>query len=164
MSLANACPLKYTVRVPMTAALMALLMFSTTGCSRLKARDQLSKGVTAFKNAQYEEAVDHFQNAINLDPNYDDARLYLATVYSYQIVPDLESPENLKTAQKALDGFNAVLAKNPDDLTALKQIASIDRNIKKLDGAKEYEKNVIAFSPTDSEAYYTVGVVDWLQA
>jgi tetratricopeptide (TPR) repeat protein len=156
--------MKLTARVSVTAALLALLTLSATGCNRLKARDQLTKGVAAFKNAKYEEAVNHFQNSIELDPDYDDAKLYLATAYSYQVVPNLESPENLKIAQKALDGFNAVLAKNPNDLTALKQIASIDRNIKKLDAAKEYEKKVIALAPTDSEAYYTVGVVDWLQA
>ena len=47
---------------------------------------------------------------------------------------------------------------------ALKQIASINRNIKKFDIAKEYEKKVIAIAPNDPEAYYTVGCVDWVLA
>ena len=108
--------------------------------------------------------MNHFQNSIALDPNYEDAKLYLPTAYSYQVVPNLDTPENLAIAQKALDGFNAVLAKDPNDLTALKQIASINRNIKKFDMAKEYEKKVIALSPNDPEAYYTVGFVDWTLA
>jgi len=144
--------------------MLALLLGSVTGCNRLKARDQLTKGVQAFKNAQYEQAVNHFQNSIALDPNYEDAKLYLATAYSYQVVPNLDTPENLAIAQKALNGFNAVLAKDPNDLTALKQVASINRNIKHLDTAKEYEKKVIALAPDDAEAYYTIGVVDWMQA
>jgi tetratricopeptide (TPR) repeat protein len=156
--------MKLTARIPVTAALLALMLGSVTGCNRLKARDQLTKGVQAFKNARYEEAVNHFQTAIELDPNYETAKLYLATSYSYQVVPNLDSPENLKIAQKALDGFQAILAKDPNDLTALKQVASIDRNIKKLDEAKEYEKKVIAIDPKDAEAYYTVGVVNWMQA
>lgn len=156
--------MKLSARIPVTAALLALLLVTATGCNRLKARDQLNKGVAAFKNARYEEAVNHFQTAIELDPDYPAAKLYLATAYSYQVVPNLDTPENLKIAQKALDGFNAVLAKDPNDLTALKQIASIDRNIKKLDEAKEYEKKVIAISPNDAEAYYTIGVVDWMQS
>ena len=131
--------MKFTARIPVTAAMLALLLSSVTGCNRLKARDQLNKGIQAFKNARYEEAVGHFQNSIELDPNYDQAKLYLATAYSYQVVPNLDTPENLKIAQKAIDGFQAVLAKDPNDLTALKQIASIDRNIKKFDEAKEYE-------------------------
>ena len=156
--------MKLTARIPVTAALLALLLGSATGCNRLKARDQLNKGVQAFKNARYEEAVNHFQTAIELDPSYEAAKLYLATAYSYQVVPNLDTPENLKTAQKALDGFNEVLAKDPNDLTALKQIASIDRNIKKFEEAKDYEKKVIAIDPSDAEANYTIGVVDWIQA
>jgi tetratricopeptide (TPR) repeat protein len=156
--------MKLTARIPVTAALLALLLLTATGCNKLKARDQLTKGVQAFKNARYEEAVNHFQNSIALDPNYEDAKLYLATAYSYQVVPNLDSPENLAIAQKALDGFNEVLAKDPNDLTALKQIASINRNIRKLDEAKTYEKKVIALDPNDAEAYYTVGVVDWMQS
>jgi tetratricopeptide (TPR) repeat protein len=157
-------PMRLIARIPVTAALLALLLGSTTGCNKLKARDQLGKGVQAFKNNKYEEAVGHFQNAIALDPNYEQAKLYLATSYSYQVVPNLDTPENLAVAQKALDGFQSVLAKDPTDLTALKQIASIDRNIKKLDEAKEYEKKVIALAPDDAEAHYTIGVVDWMQA
>ena len=139
--------MRLTARIPVTAALLAMLLGSTTGCNRLKARDQLNKGVQAFKNAKYEEAVGNFQNAIKLDPQYDQAKLYLATAYSYQVVPNLDTPENLAVAQKALDMFHAVLDKDPNDLTALRQIASIDRNIKKLDEAKEYEKKVIALAP-----------------
>lgn len=144
--------------------MVALLLTTVTGCNRLKARDQLTKGVQAFKNAQYEDAVNHFQNSIKLDPNYEDAKLYLATAYSYQVVPNLDTPENLAIAQKALDGFNQVLAHDPNDVTALKQIASINFNIKKFEVAKEYQKKVIALDANDAEAYYTVGVVDWIQS
>ncbi|MDE1178641.1 MAG: tetratricopeptide repeat protein [Edaphobacter sp.] len=156
--------MKLTARIPVTAALLALMLGSVTGCSRLKARDQLTKGVQAFKNARYEEAVDHFETAIKLDPDYETAKLYLATSYSYQVVPNLDTPENMKIAQKALDGFQGILAKDPNDLAALKQIASIYFNTKKLSEAKDYQKKVISLDPKDSEAYYTVGVVDWMQA
>jgi tetratricopeptide (TPR) repeat protein len=155
--------MRLTARIPVTAALVALLLGSTTGCNKLKARDQLGKGVQAFKNAKYEEAVNHFQTAIALDPDYSQAKLYLATSYASQVVPNLDTPDNLKVAQQAIDGFSAVLAKDPTDLTALKQIASINRNIKKLDEAKEYEKKVIAIAPNDPEAYYTIGAIDWTQ-
>ena len=156
--------MKLTARVSVTAALLALMTLSATGCKRLKARAELTDGVAAFKNQHYEEAVNHFQNAIALDPDYDTAKLYLATSYAYQVVPNSDDPANLKVAQKAIDGFQAVLNHDPNDLTAMKQIASIYRNTKKLGPAKDYEKKVIAVAPNDSEAYYTIGVVDWLEA
>ena len=91
--------MKLTARIPVTAAMLALLLLTATGCNRLKARDQLTKGVQAFKNARYEEAVGHFQQSIALDPNYEDAKLYLATAYSYQVVPNLDTPQNKAIAQ-----------------------------------------------------------------
>jgi len=141
-----------------------VLLGTSTGCDKLKSRDQINKGVAAFKNGQYEEAVSNFQTAVRLDPSSENAKLYLATSYAYQVVPNLLTPENLAFAQKALDGFNEVLAKSPDDLTALKQVASIDRNIQKFDEAKAYELKVIKVAPDDPEAYYIVGFVDWTLA
>ncbi|MGB9085440.1 MAG: tetratricopeptide repeat protein, partial [Terriglobales bacterium] len=63
----------------------ALVMLSSTGCAKLQARDHLNKGVQAYKQAKYEEAIDHFQRAVNLDPTYPMTRLYLATAYAQQV-------------------------------------------------------------------------------
>ena len=155
--------MKFNARIPLLIALLAVLG-TATGCDFLKSRDQLTKGVAAFKNAQYEQATNYFQNAVRLDPKNATAKLYLATTYASEVVPNLMTPENLAAAQKAIDGFNAVLANNPNDLTALKQIASINRNIQKFDVAKQYELKVIAAAPKESEAYYIIGFVDWTLA
>jgi tetratricopeptide (TPR) repeat protein len=157
-------PMKLTVRIPVTAGLLAFALLSATGCKRLSSNDQLNKGVAAFKNAKYEEATDHFQKAVQIDPENANAAIYLCTAYSSQLVPNLDTPENKALATKALDCFRAVLEKNPNSVIALKQIASIDRNTAHPEEAKEFEKKVIGLAPNDYEAYYTVGVVDWLQA
>ena len=161
--------MKFTARITVSVALLALLG-TATGCKKLESHDRITKGVQAFKNAQYDLAVSDFQEAIQLDPTSAMAKLYLATAYSYQVVPNLDDPTtpegaaNLKLAQKALDGFNEVLADNPNDPDALKQIAYIDRSIQKYDKAKEDEKKVIAVAPNDPEAYYVIGYVDWALA
>ena len=155
--------MKWNARIPVLAV-AALALLSTTGCKRLQSRDQLNKGVQAYKSAQYEEAIDHFQKSIELDPTYPQARLYLATAYAQQVVPNVDTPDNLKTAQSAIDNFQAVLQDDPTDITALKQIASINFNIQKFDVAKEYQQKVIAADPKDAEANYTIGVIDWTQS
>ena len=58
---------------------VAALAVLSVSCNQLKSRDQLNQGVQAFKNAQYPEAVEHFKTAVELDPNFPTARLYLAT-------------------------------------------------------------------------------------
>lgn len=155
--------MKLTARTPALVTLLVLLG-SSTGCDFLKSRDQLTKGVAAFKNSQYEQATRYFQNAVNLDPNNPTAKLYLATTYASQVVPNLMTPENLAMAHKAIDSFQQVLEKNPNDVTALKQIASIHRNIQQFDQAKQDEQKVIAVAPNEPEAYYIIGFVDWTLA
>ena len=152
------------VRLPVMAALLCTALFFTTGCNRLKARDQLNKGVNAFKTARYEEAIDHFQQAVALDPTLPMARLYLATAYSQQVVPNLQTPDNLKDAQLAIQNFQMVLEKDPQNVSALKGIAALYLNIQNFDQAKAYQNKVIAVDPNDAAAYYTIGVIDWTLA
>ena len=59
-----------------------------------QAREALNKGVQDFKNAQYEEAIENFRNAKQLDPRLVNARLYLATAYSSLYIPGAPSDEN----------------------------------------------------------------------
>lgn len=153
--------MKLTARVPVTAGLTALFLLSSTGCARLHANDQINKGVGDFKSARYESATVHFQNAAKIDPDNPNPRIYLAMAYASQVVPGLKSPENDKLAQEALDNFRLVLQKDPQNVIALKQIASIDRSLGKIDESKDFEKQVIAISPEDPEAYDTIGGVDW---
>ena len=80
-----------------TTALAALvLLLSTAGCNRLQSRDNLNKGVREYKSAKYAEAVKFFQKAIELDPDFTTARLYLATAYMSQWIPGaaLTAPGN----------------------------------------------------------------------
>ncbi len=155
--------MKLIARVPVTAGLLAL-MLSATGCARLRSGDQLNKGVAAFKNAKYEDATNYFQNAVNIDPSNENAKLYLGTTYSSQVVPNLNTPENMNFANKARAMFSQVLESDPNNLTALRQIASIDRITGKIVQAKDDERKVISVDPNDSEAYYTIGQVDWKEA
>jgi tetratricopeptide (TPR) repeat protein len=149
------------VRFPVMAAATISLLLLMTGCQRLKARDQLNKGVQAYKSAKYEEAINHFQQAVNLDPSLPMAHLYLATAYAQQVIPDLTTPENLKNAKLAMDGFEAVLAKDPKDINSLKNMASLYFNIGKYDEAKQWQMKVLAVDPQDAEAAYTIGSIDW---
>ena len=151
-------------RITALAVALGGMVLSLSGCNRLAARDQLNKGVDAYKAARYEEAIGHFQKATELDPSLPMAKSYLATALAQNVVPGLDTPENIKTAQQAIDMFKEVLTKDPSDVNSLKQIAAIYFSIKKLDEARDWQKKVLAADPKDAEAAYTIGVIDWTQA
>jgi tetratricopeptide (TPR) repeat protein len=148
-----------------TTALAALvLLLSTAGCARLQSRDNLNKGVREYKAAKYAEAVKYFQKAIELDPEFSTARLYLATAYMSQWIPGADSEENNKYAKAAEDNFLQVLEKDPNDKLAIASIGSIYYNQKKFDVAKEWNERLLKVDPQNKEALYTLGVIAWGKA
>ncbi len=146
-----------------TVLAVAAVVLSTAGCNKLKARDQLNKGVQAYRGANYEQAIEHFKNAVSLDGDLKVAKMYLATAYAQQYVPGVETPENLRNAQQAIEEYKNVLQADPQNVTSLKGIAFLYMQQKKFDEAREYYKKAIDADPNDPETYYSVGVIDWSQ-
>jgi tetratricopeptide (TPR) repeat protein len=154
--------MKTSVRV---LALLAagLMLFSITGCSKLRARDQLNKGVLAYKNAKYEEAINHFQQAVELDPTLLNARLYLATAFAQQYIPGADAPDNNKMAEQAIDQYKEVLQRDPKNVNSVKGIAYLFLQMKKFNDAKDFYRKATDLDPNDPEPYYSVAVIDWTQ-
>jgi tetratricopeptide (TPR) repeat protein len=151
------------------AALVGVALLAGTGCDKLRARDHLNQGVASYKNAKYGEAVEHFKQAIALDPDFPSARLYLATAYMVQWIPGAESPENLQFATKAKEEFDKVLARDPNDKVALASLANLsyqqaqslplDQKLAKLDEAADWNHKLIQTDPQNKEAFYSLGVI-----
>jgi tetratricopeptide (TPR) repeat protein len=151
----------------MTVLAVLLVLFSAVGCSKLRARDQLNKGVQAYKNAKYEEAIEHFKNAVELDPSLINARLYLATAYAQQYIPGADSPDNNRYAEQAIDVFKQVLELHPpkeQQVLALKHIASMYRDMKQFNLAQQYYQQIAQLDPNDPEVYYSIAFIDWSEA
>ena len=127
----------------------ALVMLSSTGCNKLKARDHLNKGVQAYKNSKFEQAIDHFQQAVALDPSLINARLYLATAFAQQYIPGADTPENNHYAEQAIDQYKQVLQVDPRNINSIKGIAYLYLQMKKFDQAKEYYKKASEVDPND---------------
>jgi tetratricopeptide (TPR) repeat protein len=140
---------------------LVLLAAMSMGCSKLKARDQLNKGVASFRAAQFQQAIKHFQNAIELDPTLLNARLYLATAYFQLYVPGGESEDNIKVGKQAIQAYEDVLQQDPSNTDAIASIAQIYYNMKDFDKAKEFQRQRIQAQPTNPEPYYWIGVIDW---
>src|ERR1700757_2747388 len=152
-----------TLRV-LTLAAVALALISSLGCDKLKARDQLNKGVKAYKDNHYEQAIDHFQQSVRLDPSLINARMYLATAYVSQYIPGVDDPDILRTAHQAIDEYQRVIAMNPSrdqKVNSAKGIAYLYLNMKKWDDAKKFYRMASDLDPNDPEPYYSVGVIDW---
>src|SRR5438105_11890171 len=149
----NSNAMKKSLRVLVVVAIAAA-MLSAAGCNKLRARDQLNKGVQSYKNSKYEEAIDHFQQAVSLDPGLLNARLYLATAYAQQYIPGADTPDNNKMAEQAIDQYKEVLDRHPSreqQISSVKGIAYLYLQMKKFDQAKEFYRKATELDANDPE-------------
>src|SRR5260370_38531286 len=147
---------------------LVILAAGVSGCTKLKARDLLNKGVAAYKNAQYDTAIEDFKEAKDLDPQLMNARLYLATAYASQYIPGAPSDQNVRLGTQAVNEFKDVLSIDDKNISAIDGIGSIlfqmagtPYDPKKFEESKSYHQKHIELKPNDPEPYYWIGVIDW---
>lgn len=133
-----------------------------------QALEILNKGVEDFKNGQYDAAISEFQRAKELNPQFLNARLYLATAYAVQFIPGAPSEKNQELGRNAVEEFRGVLEIDPQNLSAIDgigsilfQIAGTPYNSEKFEESKSFFQKHIQIRPNDPEPYYWVGVIDW---
>ncbi|HUJ71728.1 MAG TPA: hypothetical protein VLZ30_05755, partial [Verrucomicrobiae bacterium] len=150
------------------AVALLAVAFGATGCTKLKARDELNKGVAAYRDGKYDQSIEFFKQAKDNDPTLMNARLYLATAYATQYIPGAPSDENIRMGQAAVKEFQDVLSVDPNNISAIDGIGSILYNMagtpytrERFEESKTYHLKHIALKPEDPEPYYWIGVIDW---
>ncbi len=143
-------------------AFLAILALASTSCAKLQARDNLNKGVRAFRDTHYENAVSYFKKAVELDPDLTTAEIYLGTAYAQQFVPNGRGEDNDKNAKLAIQTFEDVLKHDPTNVNAVAGLASIYQNTQDLQKAHEYYMKYAQLDPTNKVPYYAIGSLDWI--
>lgn len=169
----NAAIFRVRVR-PWPASLLLLLLAVTlgvSGCTKLRARDELNKGVANFREGHYDAAIENFKESRSLDPDLLNARVYLATAYAAMYIPGAPSDENVRVGEQAVAEFQDVLNYDPANLSAIDGLGSILFQMAgtpfqpdKFQESKSYHLKHIELSPGDAEPYYWVGVINWTLA
>jgi len=159
------------------AALLLLAVLPLCSCSfynKLQARDNVNKGVSAFAEAEYAEATQFFQKAIELDPDFpeDLPRMYLASAYMLQYIPGSIDPESEKNALKAIETFADVVERSEKtgkpNVNAMLAIASLSYQMENDEQTESWCNRVLEIEPqTDeereknAEAHYRIAVMDY---
>lgn len=136
--------------------------------AKIRAREWLNAGVQAFKQGNFDKAIEDFKQAEILDPSLLNARLYLATAYASQFIPGAPDEKNLQLGEQAVEEFKQVLDRDPNNLSGIDGIGAILFSLAgtpfdpvKFEESKSYHQKHILLKPEDPVPYYWVGVIDW---
>ena len=127
-------------KVGLCCGLVLALAF-TSGCDKLRARDNLNKGIKAFNAGRYEDAANYFNTASTQDPALINAKLYLGTAYAQQaqqLDPNMETEESRKFANNAIETFESVLNAEPTNTNAIAGLAGLYQGLKNFEKSREY--------------------------
>lgn len=103
------------------------------------AKLEYNKGIDFYNSGQFDEAVDCFRKAIDLEPNYVDAYYNLGMTFDY-----------LKQYEASISMFRELLARKPDDYDAVYRAALVSYKM----NLPEQSKDFLAKLPASSPLYY----------
>jgi tetratricopeptide (TPR) repeat protein len=103
--------MKTRYRAPVLAALLPLALLSV-GCDLVQAKAAFKDGNRLYKEENYRKAIDKYQRAVQLKPDFAEAHFYLASSQQSLYRPGKEGEENRMRLDKAIEHFERALELN----------------------------------------------------
>lgn len=147
---------------------LAVLVATSSGCgviNRIRSKNQLNEAAKAYREGRFPEAEQHSREAAALDPDNKTAPMFIARTIHAQYRPGVMSPENIAKAQQAIEAYQQILAKNPQDDEAYKAIAYLYGATKEDDKLRQWisarAANESVDGPKRAEAYVVLASKNW---
>lgn len=147
---------------------LAILVATNSGCgviNRIRSKNQLNEAARAYREGRFPEAEKHSREAAELDPDNKTAPMFIARTIHAQYRPGVQSPENVAKAQQAIEAYQNILNKNPQDEEAYKAVAYLYGAIKEEDKLRQWITQRAASDATEpvkrAEAYVVLASKDW---
>ncbi|HIS36952.1 TPA: tetratricopeptide repeat protein [Candidatus Scatousia excrementigallinarum] len=106
-----------------------------------EAKLQYNKGVDMYRVGRYEEAIDAFEKAVELDPDYIDAYYNLGSILEF-----------IKQDDAALAVFKQIILRKPTDYESVYKAAALSVKLGQQEQAKSYLSLIPQTSIVNSKA------------
>ena len=113
--------MKTRLRAPLMAALLPVVVLGM-GCNLVRAKAAFKDGNRLYKEENYRKAVDLYQRAVELKPDFAEAQFYLASSHQSLYRPGKEGDENKLRLDKAIEHYEKSLEVNKADTDDRKQL------------------------------------------
>jgi tetratricopeptide (TPR) repeat protein len=135
------------------ASFLLLAVSLSTGCDKIKSKQEIKKGNEFLKAAQYQSALAAYDEALRLDPGETKLHKHIGISYMGMYQPGSKHPKDLEFAQKAIDNLKQYAAAYPDDTKSLEYLISMYLNTERYDDAIAfYQNELLKRNPGDGKA------------
>ncbi len=150
-----------SIHVTLLVILVAGLVFTTTGCeklklSRLQANHHFSTANHHFTEQQYRLAIEEYERALHFNPELVQAYRFLGESYKNMYKPGLDNEANNERAQKALDALTKALEIDSDNKQLIHSLGDMYDKMRKFEEAEQLFLMILEQEPTNMSNYYVV--------
>jgi tetratricopeptide (TPR) repeat protein len=136
---------------------LLLVVSLTTGCgviNRIRAKNALNEGAKAYREGNFAEAEEKFRYAVELDPSQERTPLFVARAVQQQYKPGVNTPENVAKGQAAIQAYQDILNRDPNNEDAYKAIVYLYGQMKNEDKVREMltQRASLASIPNEKRA------------
>ena len=153
-------------RTPVLAALLPLVLFGI-GCNLVKAKAAFKDGNRLYKEENYRKAIQEYETAVALEPDFAEAHFYLASSHQALYRPGKEGDENKQHLETALEHYLKALEVNKANTAQLKElrlrtleqltVAYSDPPLTDYEKALGYAEQIVKDNPNDTKNLYAMG-------
>jgi tetratricopeptide (TPR) repeat protein len=133
------------------AALWLGLGLGTTGCEEISARRAVQEGNKLYERGEFEQAAQHYEEALQKAPHLDTAHFNAGLTYKKMFRPGIQEPENLALAKKAADHFLAYLQVHPGERDIVALLTRVWNDAGDYDSALAYWQRELDKDPKNTE-------------
>src|SRR6266542_1364994 len=85
---------------PIVALALIAVLGTGVGCAKVRSKAAFKDGNKDYKEENFKKAVDDYERAVRLDPNFSEAWFYLGSSHQAQYRPGKDTPEYKKVAEQ----------------------------------------------------------------
>lgn len=122
----------------------------------LKANYHFKKANKLYSDQNYKKALEEYKETLKYAPNLASAHFYLGSCYQLLFKPGVESEENKKRAEKAIEHFNKVLELDPKNKDVFYNLGDIYDRLRNFEQAEKYYKKILELDSKNPNNYYVV--------
>jgi tetratricopeptide (TPR) repeat protein len=108
-------------RAPVLVALLPLVL-AGVGCNLVRAKAAFKDGNRLYKEENYRRAIEKYEKAVQLKPDFAEAHFYLASSHQSLYRPGKEGDENKMRLDKSIEHYEKALEVDKGDTPNLQQI------------------------------------------
>ncbi len=150
------------------ALLILVLLVGTPGCgiiNRIRAKNEINEAARSYKSGRFAEAQQHAERALALYPDDKNAPVFIARSIHAQYKQGVDTPENIKKAEGAIEAYKFILAKDKNNDEAYKAVAFLLGQLGKQDEQIAWIRQRATDESVDaskrSESYTFLANKDW---